>query len=85
MKRNIIAALFMVGLAFGISNRALAQEPAVKVDVPFDFAVGTHVLPARTYKIAAHGDLLALITMTPMPSYTLLPSTAKRQPTEGRN
>ena len=59
MKRNIIAALFMVGLTFGISNRALAQEPAVKVDVPFDFAVGTHVLPAGTYKIAAHGDLLA--------------------------
>jgi hypothetical protein len=59
MKRNIIAALFMVGLTFGISNRALAQESAVKVDVPFDFAVGTHVLPAGTYKIAAHGELLA--------------------------
>ena len=57
MKR-IITALVMVGLTFGISSAASAQEPAIKADVPFDFAVGSHVLPAGTYKIAPHGDLL---------------------------
>ena len=58
MKRIITAAILMSGLALGNSNRATAQEPAVRVDVPFDFAVGSHVLPAGTYRIAAHGDSL---------------------------
>jgi hypothetical protein len=58
MKRIITAAILLSGMTFGISNRASAQEAAVKVDVPFDFAVGTHVLPAGNYRIAAHGDAL---------------------------
>jgi hypothetical protein len=48
----------MIGTTLGVSNSASAQEPAVKANVPFDFAVGTHVLPAGNYQIAAHGDSL---------------------------
>ncbi len=59
MKRIITAAILLIGTGFGISSHASAQEAAVKVDVPFDFAVGSHVLPAGTYRIAAHGDSLA--------------------------
>ena len=59
MKRIITAAILLIGTGFGISSHASAQEAAVKVDVPFDFAVGSHVLPAGTYRIAAHGDELA--------------------------
>lgn len=59
MNRIITAAILLIGVTAGISNRASAQEPAVKVNVPFDFAVGTHVLPAGTYRIEAHNDSLA--------------------------
>ena len=58
MKRIITAAILMIGTTLGVSNRASAQEPAVRADVPFDFAVGSHVLPAGNYQIAAHGDSL---------------------------
>jgi hypothetical protein len=58
MKRIIAVAILMFGATFGMTSRASAQEPAVKVDVPFDFAVGSHVLPAGDYTIAAHGDSL---------------------------
>jgi len=59
MKRIITAAILLIGVTANISSRASAQEPEVKANVPFDFAVGTHVLPAGTYRIAAHGDSLA--------------------------
>jgi len=58
MKRIITVAILMIGASFGVSNRASAQEAALKVDVPFDFAVGNHVLPAGDYQIASHGDSL---------------------------
>jgi hypothetical protein len=59
MKRIITAAILLSGAVFGIGGRASAQEAAVKVDVPFDFSVGSHALPAGSYRIAAHGDSLA--------------------------
>jgi hypothetical protein len=59
MKRIITAAILLIGATFGVSRHASAQEAAVKVDVPFDFAVGSHVLPAGTYRIAPNGDSLA--------------------------
>jgi len=58
MKRIITVAILMIGASLGVGNRASAQEPALKVDVPFEFAVGNHVLPAGNYQIAAHGDSL---------------------------
>jgi len=59
MKRIITVAILMIGASLGASNRASAQEPALKVDVPFEFAVGDHVLPAGNYQIASHGETLS--------------------------
>jgi hypothetical protein len=59
MKRIITAAILLIGATCSISSRALAQEAAVKVDVPFDFTVGNHVLPAGSYRIVAHGESIA--------------------------
>jgi hypothetical protein len=58
MKRIITLAILSIGASLGINNYASAQEAAVKVNVPFDFAVGTHVLPSGTYRIAAQGNFL---------------------------
>jgi hypothetical protein len=58
MKRIITVAILMIGASFGVSNRATAQEATLKVDVPFEFAVGNHLLPAGNYQIASHGDSL---------------------------
>ncbi len=59
MKRIITAAILLIGATFTISSHASAQEAAVKVDVPFEFTVGNHVLPAGNYRITAHGESLA--------------------------
>ena len=45
----ITAAILLIGATFTISSHASAQEAAVKVDVPFEFTVGNHVLPAREF------------------------------------
>jgi hypothetical protein len=60
MKRIITLAILLAGATFGAASYASAQEAAVKVNVPFEFAVGSHVLPAGTYHIAAQGDSLAI-------------------------
>ena len=58
MKRIITLAIFIVGVSLAMTNRISAQNPSVTVQVPFDFAVGDHVLPKGTYKIQPDGDFL---------------------------
>jgi hypothetical protein len=58
MKRIIALAIFIVGVTLAMTNRASAQTSSVTVVVPFDFAVGDHILPKGTYKIEPAGDFL---------------------------
>jgi hypothetical protein len=58
MKRIITLAIFIVGVSLAMTNRISAQNSSVTVQVPFDFAVGDHVLPKGTYKIQPDGDFL---------------------------
>lgn len=58
MKRIITLAIFIVGVSLAMTNRASAQTAAVYVNVPFDFAVGNHIMPKGTYKIEPSGDFL---------------------------
>ena len=58
MKRMITLALVVAGL--GYTSYASAQNAAIKVDVPFDFAVGNHVLPSGEYRISHDGGTLVL-------------------------
>src|SRR5664279_4360068 len=50
MKRIAAIALFTVA-ALGTATGALAQQPALRVTVPFDFTVGNKLLPAGQYSI----------------------------------
>jgi len=58
MKRIIAAAILLIGANFGLASHASAQESAIEVTVPFDFAVGSHVLPSGTYRISNQGWFL---------------------------
>src|SRR6478609_10307494 len=59
MKRIITAAILVLGISLGISNRASAQDGGIRVTVPFDFAVGNRILPQGTYHISSDGGFLA--------------------------
>jgi hypothetical protein len=50
MKRITAIALFTIA-GFVIAGSALAQNRAVRADVPFDFTVGDKLLPPGTYEI----------------------------------
>jgi len=52
MKRNTAIALFALS-TLGVAARVVAQEPAVKANVPFEFTVGGKLLPADTYTITS--------------------------------
>ncbi len=54
MKRIIAIALLTIA-GFLTAGSALAADRAVKADIPFDFIVGSNVLPAGTYTIASPG------------------------------
>ena len=60
MKRIITLAVLLVGAGCYAS----AQEAAVKVNVPFDFAVGNHVMPSGEYRITTQGDDLVFENRT---------------------
>ena len=59
MKRIITAAILVLGISLGISNRASAQDGGIRVTVPFDFAVGNRILPQGSYHISSDGGFLA--------------------------
>jgi hypothetical protein len=50
MKRIIAIALFAVTTMLG-AGHALAQTDAVRATIPFDFTVGSKLLPSGTYTI----------------------------------
>jgi hypothetical protein len=54
MKRILTIALLTIA-GFLTAGSALAADHAVKADIPFDFIVGSNVLPAGTYTIASPG------------------------------
>jgi hypothetical protein len=57
MKRNFAIALIALStLATG--GKAVAQEPAVRATVPFEFTVGGKLLPADTYTITSSSGVL---------------------------
>jgi hypothetical protein len=59
MKRNFaIALLALSTLATG--GKAVAQEPAVKATVPFEFTVGGRLMPAATYTITSSSGVLVI-------------------------
>jgi hypothetical protein len=58
MKRIITLTLVLVGAGLGYTSCASAQVAAVEVNVPFDFAVGNHTLPAGEYRISSQGNEL---------------------------
>ncbi len=60
MKRNIAIALFAVS-TLGVAAKAVAQEPAVRATVPFEFTVGGKLLPADTYTITSSESGVILI------------------------
>jgi hypothetical protein len=60
MKRIKAIALFTAASTLAVAN-ALAQDYAVKANIPFDFAVHSKVLPAGTYQITQVRDDLITI------------------------
>jgi hypothetical protein len=59
MKRNFaIALLALSTLAAG--GKAVAQQPAVRATVPFEFTVGGRLLPADTYTITSSSGVLVI-------------------------
>src|SRR5215475_9162861 len=48
------SAFLGLGLLLVVSG-AQAQETRVKANIPFDFVVGNHVLPAGEYMVASEG------------------------------
>ena len=54
MKRTIVIAFALAALV--TAGTAMAQEHAVKANVPFDFSVGNAHVPAGTYTIWSTGS-----------------------------
>ena len=50
MKRITAIALFAIA-NFALAGASFAQTDSVKANIPFDFTVSNHVLPAGTYTI----------------------------------
>jgi hypothetical protein len=59
MKRTIAAASLALAMSLGFTSHASAQAGQVVAQIPFDFAVGGHVLPQGSYHIVGAGNLLA--------------------------
>jgi hypothetical protein len=55
MKRITAIALLTIA-SFVTAGSALAADRGVEAKVPFDFTVGSHLLPAGTYTIASHSS-----------------------------
>jgi hypothetical protein len=52
MKQNFAIALFAAS-TLAVAGRAVAQDLAVRANVPFEFTVGGKLLPADTYTITS--------------------------------
>jgi hypothetical protein len=60
MKRTIATAFFAVATLLTTGN-VLAQDSAVQVTIPFNFAVGNAVLPAGTYVVSSQTPKILLV------------------------
>lgn len=60
MKRNTAIALLALS-TLGAAARAVAQAPAVEATVPFEFTVGSKMLPAGAYTITSSESGVILI------------------------
>jgi hypothetical protein len=60
MKRTIATAFFAVASLLTTGNVS-AQENAVQVTIPFNFAVGNTVLPSGTYIVTSENPQMVLI------------------------
>ena len=60
MKRIAAIALFTMA-TLGATSGVLAQQPTLKVTVPFDFTVGNKLLPAGNYSI--HSSMPGIIVV----------------------
>jgi hypothetical protein len=60
MKRIVTLATLLVAAGFSYTSYASAQETTIRAKVPFDFAVGNHVMPSGEYRIAAQGNALVI-------------------------
>lgn len=56
MKSNMLIAIALLAIA-GLAVPARAQQAEVAVTVPFEFVVGTTVLPAGTYTVSRTASL----------------------------
>lgn len=59
MKRTIAVLTLALGMAFGFTSHASAQQGTVSVTVPFDFAVAGQVLPQGDYRIGTFGNFVS--------------------------
>ena len=50
---NRIVAIFLITMASVAATEANAQQPALKANIPFDFAVGNTWMPAGEYTITS--------------------------------
>jgi len=59
MKRTIAAAVLAQAIGLGLTSHASAQTGQVVATIPFDFAIGGHVLPQGSYHIEDMGNFIA--------------------------
>jgi len=75
MKRIIAFALYTV-LAVAASTALVAQQPAVKANIPFDFTVGDQSMPAGGYTFSSPGRNIVQIQSTDRKHVGLVASSA---------
>ncbi len=85
MKR--ITAIALLAIAnFAMAGTSFAQSKVVKVNVPFDFTIGKHLLPAGTYNIKTESSGLIVIKNhdRPITLLTLADTDGNRSPNGGK-
>jgi hypothetical protein len=60
MKRFTAIALFAIA-SFAVADKSFAQDQRVRATVPFDFTVGSKLLPSGTYTIKQKSSQLIMI------------------------
>ncbi len=82
MKRTPAIALFALS-CLGVAATAIAQEPAVQANVPFEFTVGGKLLPADTYNITS--ESAGIIQIKSADGHVCVLTTASHDNNEPRN
>ena len=85
MKR--ITAIALLAIAnFALAGTSFAQSKLVRANVPFDFTVGTQLLPAGTYTIKTQSSGLIVIKNQdkPLTVMTIVDQDGARSPNGGK-